>query len=85
MPTPIQIVLIRDRSKPESEPYRDALRLAFEGSGADPKSPAAYLDDAVDLQIQVLEPDFEHGNPSIERLLGAAHQHLDRGDPPPAA
>jgi len=76
MPTPIQIVLIRDRSKPESEPYRDALRLAFEGSGADAQSPTAYLDDAVDLQIQVLEPDFERAQPSIERLLAAARDTL---------
>ena len=74
MRTPLQIVLIRDPRDRGTDVYADTLRLAFEGSAATAGSPNAYLDDAVDLGIRVLEPVEGIVDEEIDRLLNGA-QH----------
>ena len=72
--TPLQIVLIRDPRDRQTDVYADTLRLAFEGSAGTAGSPSAYLDDAVDLGIRVLEPVEGIEEEEVERLLdGARH------------
>lgn len=56
MRTPLQIIVIRNRADRRTEVYVDTLRLAFEGSADSAGSASAYLSDAVDLGIRVLEP-----------------------------
>ena len=74
MRTPLQIVLIRDPRDHGTDVYADTLRLAFEGSAGTAGSPSAYLDDAVDLGIRVLEPIEGIVDEEIKRLLeGAEH------------
>ena len=74
MRTPLQIVLIRDPRDRGTDVYADTLRLAFEGSAGTAGSPSAYLDDAVDLGIRVLEPTEGVTDKEVERLLeGAEH------------
>ena len=74
MRTPLQIVLIRDPRNRGTDVYADTLRLAFEGSAGTAGSPSAYLDDAVDLGIRVLEPVEGIADEESERLLdGAEH------------
>ena len=74
MRTPLQIVVIRDLSDRRINAYVDTLRIAFEGSAGSAESPSAYLDDAVDLGIRVLEPKKGLRGPEAERLAGGA-QH----------
>ena len=74
MRTALQIVLIHDPRDRGTDVYADTLRLAFEGSAGTAGSPSAYLDDAVDLGIRVLEPTEGVTDEEIERLLeGAEH------------
>ena len=74
MRTPLQIVVIRDRANRRTEVYVDTLRLAFEGSADSAGSSSAYLSDAVDLGIRVLEPAEALGEQEAMRLLrGARH------------
>lgn len=74
MRTPLQVVLIRDARSRATDVYADTLRLAFEGSAETEESPSAYLDDAVDLGIRVLEPVEGITEEEIDLLLGGA-QH----------
>ena len=55
----------------------DTLRFAFEGSAAAVESPIAYLDDAIDLGIRVLEPSGSIEKHEVKRLVDGA-QHNDR-------
>jgi len=74
MRTPLQIVLIRDVRDRYTDVYADTLRLAFEGSSETAGSPSAYLDDAVDLGVRVLEPTDDVTDKEVKRLLeGAEH------------
>lgn len=74
MRTPLQIIVIRDRANRRTEVYVDTLRLAFEGSADSAESASAYLSDAVDLGIRVLEPTEALGEEETMRLLrGARH------------
>lgn len=74
MRTPLQVVLLRDALDRGTDVYADTLRLTFEGSAGTAESPSAYLDDAVDLGIRVLEPVQKVTDEEIERLLdGAEH------------
>lgn len=70
--TPMQIVVARDRKDRRTDAYVDTLRLAFEGSADSAGSPSAYLAEAVDLGIRVLEPG---GNlrASTASKIGRAH------------
>ena len=70
--TPLQIVVNRRVSDRRTDVYVDTLRVAFEGSADAPGSPSAYLDDAVDLGIRVLEPTPRITSHEIENLLGGA-------------
>ena len=74
MRTPLQVIVIRDPNNHRTNVYVDTLRLAFEGSAAATESPSAYLDDAVDLGIRVLEPLESIKTQEAERLVGGA-QH----------
>ena len=76
MRTPIQIVVIRDRGDRRTDAYVDTLRLAFEGSAGAEGSPTAYLSEAVDLGIRVLEPANELGGADVERLAGGARHTI---------
>ena len=72
--TPLQIIVIRDRDNRRTEVYVDTLRLAFEGSADSARSASAYLSDAIDLGIRVLEPAEVLGKDEFQRLLqGARH------------
>ena len=74
MRTPLQVVLLRDKSDRRTMAFEKTLRLAFEGSDAHVNSPSAYLDDAVDLGIRVLEPAYGLSICQVNRLLeGAKH------------
>ncbi len=72
--TPIQIVVSRDRDDRRTDAYADTLRLAFEGSAEPASSPSAYLADAVDLGVRVLEPATDIEEPEIEALVGGAQE-----------
>ena len=74
MRTPLQVIVIRDPNNHRTNVYVDTLRLAFEGSAEAAESPSAYLDDAVDLGIRVLEPLERIKKQEAERLVGGA-QH----------
>ena len=74
MRTPLQVIVIRDPNNHLTDVYVDTLRLAFEGSAAAAGSPSAYLDDAVDLGIRVLEPLESIEEHEAKRLVGGA-QH----------
>ena len=74
MRTPLQVIVIRDPNNHRTDVYVDTLRLAFEGSAAAVGSPSAYLDDAVDLGVRVLEPMEGINFQEAERLVGGA-QH----------
>ena len=77
MRTPLQIVALRDPNNRSTDVYVDTLRLAFEGSAGATGSPSAYLDDAVDLGIRVLEPLEGIREQEVERLVeGARHTIL---------
>ena len=70
--TPIQIVVARDRTDRRTDVYVDTLRLAFEGSADSARSPSAYLAEAVDLGIRVLEPEGNLEAAEVRRLLKGA-------------
>ncbi len=72
--TPIQIVVSRDKGDRQTDVYVDTLRLAFEGSADAASSPSAYLAEAVDLGIRVLEPAADIGEPEIRALVGGARE-----------
>lgn len=72
----MQIVVIRDQGCRRTDIYLDTLRLAFEGSAGGVGSPSAYLADAVDLGIRVLEPAKELGGSEVERLVGGARHTI---------
>ena len=72
--TPIQIVVSRDREDRRTDAYVDTLRLAFEGSAEAASSPNAYVADAVDLGIRVLEPARDIRESEIRILLGGAQE-----------
>ena len=74
MRTPLQVIVIRDRTLRRVAPYLDALRLAFEGSAEPAEFPSAYLSEAVDLGIRVLEPAPDLSEAEATRLIqGARH------------
>ena len=70
--TPMQIVVARDRTNRRTDVYVDTLRLAFEGSADSARSPSAYLAEAVDLGIRVLEPGANLEPVEARRLLKGA-------------
>lgn len=72
MRTPLQIVVIRNPDDRRTDIYADTLRLAFEGSSDPEGSPSAYLAEAVDLGIRVLEPIAALGDEDVWRLIGGA-------------
>ncbi len=84
MRTPLQIIVVRNRADRQTEVYVDTLRLAFEGSADSAGSASAYLSDAVDLGIRVLEPEEALGEDEAMRLLrGARHTiAVVIGEPP---
>ena len=70
--TPVQIVVARDRTDRRTDVYVDTLRLAFEGSADSAGSPSAYLAEAVDLGIRVLEPGGHLEAVEARRVLEGA-------------
>ena len=71
--TPLQIVVVRDPADPRTEIYVETLRQAFEGAVRGKSGVVNYLEDAIDLQIQVLDPPGLHMRGfDPKRLLGAA-------------
>lgn len=77
MRTPLQILVARDPDDWRTNVYVDTLRLAFEGSADGTGSPSAYIADAIDLGIRVLEPAKKIRDDDAERLLrGARHTIL---------
>ena len=75
--TPLQIIVNRPMDDRRTDAYVDNLRVAFEGSADAPGSPSAYLDDAVDLGIRVLEPSPTVSDSEVNDLLsGADHTVL---------
>ena len=70
--TPAQIILVRDRSNADTNAFEGMLRLAFEGSAGPAGSASTYLQDAVDLQIRVLDlPRIPRREPLDGLLTGA--------------
>ena len=84
MRTPLQIIVVRDSADQRTDVYVDTLRLAFEGSGDAVGSPSAYIAEAIDLGIRVLEPVKDISREEADRLLrGARHTIVMLiGDPP---
>ena len=72
--TPLQIVVSRDGDDRRTDGYVDTLRLAFEGSAEAASSPSAYLADAVDLGVRVLEPAGDIEEAEIGALVGGAQE-----------
>jgi len=72
--TPVQIVVSRDRGDRNTDVYVQTLRLAFEGSAEETGSPSAYMADAVDLGIPVLEPAADLEDSEVEALLSGARE-----------
>lgn len=72
--TPLQIVVSRDGDDRRTDVYVNTLRLAFEGSSDAASSPSAYLADAVDLGVRVLEPAADIEEPEIGTLVGGAQE-----------
>ena len=70
--TPVQIVVVRDRTDRRTDAYVDTLRIAFEGSADSVGSPSAYLADAVDLGVRVLEPGAGLETIEARRLVEGA-------------
>lgn len=76
MRTSIQIALIRDPDDRATDVYADTLKLAFQGSSVKDRSANAYLDDAVDLRIRVLELTDGMDDEDIQRLLSGARNTI---------
>lgn len=74
--TPVQIVVCRDTSDQRTNVYVDTLRFAFEGSTQLPGSPNAYLADAVDLGVRVLEPADNLTDVEMRALLNGAQETI---------
>ncbi len=74
--TPLQIVIDRPVNNRRTDVYLNNLRVAFEGSAELSGSPSAYLDDAVDLGIRVLEPAPEITSAEVDKLLGGAEHTI---------
>lgn len=74
--TPLQIVVNRPIDDRRTDVYVDSLRVAFEGRADTPGSPSAYLGDAVDLGIRVLEPTPCITTHEIDDLLGGAENTI---------
>ena len=72
--TPVQIVVSRDRSDRRTDVYVQTLRLAFEGSADAVGSPSAYMADAVDLGIRVLEPAANLADSEVRALVRGARE-----------
>ena len=72
--TPVQIVICRDTNDLRTDIYVDTLRVAFEGSTQVPGSPSAYMADAVDVGIRVLEPATDLTDDEIRALIGGARE-----------
>ena len=72
--TPLQIVVSRDGDDRRTDVYVDTLRLAFEGRAEAASSPSAYLADAVDLGVRVLEPATDIDEAEIGALVGGAKE-----------
>ena len=72
MRTPVQIVVARDKTDRRTDAFVDTLRLAFEGSADSAGSPSAYLAEAVDLGIRVLEPGGGLKAIEVRRLVEGA-------------
>ena len=72
--TPVQIVVSRDRGDRNTDVYVETLRLAFEGGADAAGSPSAYMADAVDLGIRVLEPAADIKESEIRALVGGAKE-----------
>ena len=72
MRTPLQIIVLRDPRDRRTDVYVDTLRLAFEGSADPVGTPSAYLAEAVDLGIRVLEPAEAMRDAEVRRLAGGA-------------
>ena len=84
MRTPLQILVVRDPADWRTDVYVDTLRLAFEGSADSAGSPSAYIAEAIDLGIRVLEPARGIRDDEATRLIrGARHTIIVLiGDPP---
>ena len=74
--TPIQIVVVRDKTDPQTNVFVETLRLAFEGRSDSVDSPSSYLSDAVDLGIRVLEPAANLDDSETTTLLGGARNTI---------
>lgn len=74
--TPLQILVVRDESDRRTDVYLDTLRLAFEGNAEPVDSPSAYLSDAVDLGIRVLEPSNRLVDSEIRSLVDGAEKTI---------
>lgn len=74
--TPLQVVVSRDSGDRRTDAYVDTLRVAFEGTAAAAGSPSAYLDDAVDLGIRVLEPAEDVSDAEIRSLTNGAERSV---------
>ena len=72
METPIQIVVLRDRTNIATDEHVAMLRLAFEGASSLAESPSTYLDSAVDLQIRVLDPPAVPTDAALATLLAGS-------------
>ena len=74
--TPVQIVVLRDRMDRRTNVYVDTLRLAFEGSADSAGQPSAYVAEAVDLGIRVLEPTSRLAAEDARRLVEGARDTI---------
>lgn len=74
METPIQILLVRDRTNADTSAYESMLRLAFEGTSDPADSASTYLLDAVDLQIRVLDLPRVPREEPLDQLLNGARR-----------
>ena len=74
--TPVQIVVVRRTTDTRTDVYVDTLRLAFEGSSDSAGSPSAYLAEAVDLGIRVLEPAGHATVAEAEKLVSGARDTI---------
>ena len=72
METPIQVVVLRDRSNEATDEHVAMLRLAFEGTSGSTRAANAYLERTIDLQIRVLDPPNVPRGPSLGRILSGA-------------
>ena len=72
--TPVQIVVCRDTSDQRTDVFVDTLRVAFEGSAEVLGSSNAYLADAVDLGIRVLEPAANLTDYEMRALVSGAQE-----------